>query len=64
MTEADVKKLVGRAIERAGGVRALAREWDVSPAQISDVMNGRRGPGPKVLRNLGMRRTVQFVKAG
>lgn len=66
MTESDVRKLVIGAIERAGGVRALAQEWGVSPSQISDVANRRRGPGPKILRNLGMVRvrTVRFVKAG
>lgn len=62
MTESDVKKLIAKEIARAGTMTALAREWGVSVVTISDIMAGRRGPGPKVLRNLGMIRTVQFVK--
>lgn len=62
MTESDVRKLVGERIERAGGVRSLSREWgDVSPNMISDLMNGRRGPGPKMLRHLGLSRRELVV---
>lgn len=66
MTESDVAQIVEREIERAGGVRALSREWGVSPCMISDLRNGRRGPGPKVLKKLGMKKVlrVEFVKAG
>lgn len=65
MTEADVRKLVGREIERAGSRRALAMEWGVSSALISDVMNGRRGPGPAILKHFKLRRveTVTFEAA-
>jgi predicted transcriptional regulator len=65
MTESDVAKIVEHEIERAGSVRALGREWGVSPCMISDLRNGRRGPGPKVLRQLGMKKIhrIEFVKA-
>ena len=38
---------------------AVAKSLDVSPAYLSDVLAGRREPGPKLLRALGLeRRTV------
>lgn len=65
MTESDVAKLIEIEIARAGSVRALAREWKLSPCMISDIRNGRRGPGPKVLKQLGMKKVhkIEFVKA-
>lgn len=59
MKESEVKKLIAAHIDRAGGLRALSREWGVSAAQLSDVMTGRRGPGPKIVKHLGLRRVVR-----
>lgn len=56
MTESGVRALVDREVQRAGSRRQLALEWGVSPAMISDLMNGRRGPGPKILKHLKLRR--------
>lgn len=63
MSERDVCSLVEKEIERAGSLRALSREWGVSPAMLSDLLNGRRGPGPKILGPLGLRRVkaIQFL---
>ena len=65
MTEEEVVKLVRLAKERAGGVRALGRQWGVSPVYISDLLNGRRGPGPSLLKPLGLVRIerVTFEKS-
>lgn len=42
-----------------GSQRALAKYLGVSPAYLSDVLKGRREPGPKILDALGMtKRTV------
>ena len=46
-------KLAAR-IEKAGGVRALARDWGVSPSYISQVSRGQRRPGPAILDRLGI----------
>lgn len=42
--------------ERQGGrtITALAAEFGVSKAYISDVYNGRRDPGPSILTPLGL----------
>ncbi len=37
-------------------MRDLAKEWDVSPAYLSDVLRGNRTIGPKLLTALGVRR--------
>ena len=61
MNEAKVRELVRKAADGAGGVRALAKLWGISPAMVSDVLNGRRGPGPKVLSHFGLKRVVSVV---
>ncbi len=65
MNESAVIEMVRKEKARAGGVRALAREWKVSPCYISDLLNGRRGPGPSILKPLGLKRveTVEFTPA-
>jgi hypothetical protein len=54
MTEDDVVNLIRRNIQRAGSLRALAREWKITPSYLSDLTNGRRAPGPAVLVPLGL----------
>jgi hypothetical protein len=41
-------------------LRALARTIDCSPAYLSDIYKGKRSPGPKILKFLGLVKTVQF----
>ena len=68
MNESQVIDRVRREVERAGSMRALAREWGVSPPYLSDVLNRRRTPGPSVLVPLGLRRvrkvTYEAATAG
>lgn len=59
MTEPELISHIAARANQAGGVRALARDWGISPAMISDVINGRRGPGPKVLKAFGLKRVVR-----
>jgi DNA-binding transcriptional regulator YdaS (Cro superfamily) len=39
---------------------AWARKHGVSPAYVSDVINGRREPGPAILDALGIERVVTY----
>lgn len=48
-------------IKRAGSLRACARKFGVSAAYLSDVRRGFRHPGVKILRRLGIRRTVRRI---
>src|SRR4051812_1628398 len=61
MNEQEVVEIVRKEAKRAGGVRPLAREWKVSPCYISDLMNGRRTPGPKILGPLGLERVARVT---
>lgn len=64
--EPGVIALIRAARDRAGSMRALAREWGVGPSYISDLLDGRRAPGPKILGPLGLERvrTVRYVAKG
>lgn len=63
-TEDDVRAMLAKLREEAGGTRALATSLGLSPSYVSDVLNGRRGPGPDFLKALGMRRVVRYVGDG
>lgn len=65
MTESEVIDVIRARIAKSGSVRALAREWNVSPSYLCDLRDGRRAPGPKILEPFGMRRVVrvEYVKA-
>jgi DNA-binding transcriptional regulator YdaS (Cro superfamily) len=39
---------------------AWARSHGISPAYVSDVINGRREPGPAILDALGIERVVTY----
>lgn len=46
--------------ERLGSQRALAKELGVGEPYLSDVIHGRRDPGPKILKALGLERVVSY----
>lgn len=49
--------------ERLGSQRALAKHLGVSEPYLSDVIHGRRDPGPKLLKALGLDRVVSYQPA-
>ncbi len=61
MTEREVVEMIRKNIAMAGSLRELARQWKVSAALISDVVNHRRNPGPKILDHLNLRRVVRVT---
>lgn len=62
MTTDQVRTLLRKRIN--GNLREWARENDVSPGYVSDVLFGRREPGEKVLSALGLERVVTYRKKG
>ena len=46
--------------EVRGNQSQWAKEHDVSPAYVSDVLAGRRDPGKKILDALGLERVVTY----
>ena len=62
MSEQEFIDLLKKKAGDAGSGRALSRELGVSAAYLSDVMRGRRDPGPKILDPLGYERKVIIEK--
>ena len=53
--------MISKMLEQKRGTRtwkALAAEMQCSAAYLSDVLNGRRDPGPKILEYLGLERVL------
>lgn len=62
LTQGQVVALIREKIEEAGSLRQLAIKWGISAPYLSDVVNGRRAPGPKITKHLGLKgvRTVTY----
>lgn len=56
VSASDVATMIQRLADQAGGVRALARKWDVSAAYVSYLTRGNRAPGPPILKRLGLKK--------
>jgi hypothetical protein len=55
----DVLKKLAREIEKAGSLRKWALTIGASAAYVSDVMLGKRDPGPKILTALKLEKVPQ-----
>ncbi len=64
MTIDRVRELLRQACETAGSQSAWAQAHEMTGAYVSDVINGRREPGPKVLRALGLSRVTCYKVEG
>lgn len=63
MALAEVVRLVRGRCEAAGSQKDFAGLAGVSQAYISDVLNGKREPGQKLLAAIGLRRTVVYTSS-
>ena len=57
-----VYAVLRRSAEDAGGQSAWATSHAISSQYVSDVVNARRDPGPKILAALGLKSVVRYVK--
>lgn len=64
MTLNQVHAMLRRECDKAGGQAAWAVAHAVSAAYVSDVLQGRREPGRKILDALGVERVVGYRKKG
>lgn len=55
MTAEDVRDLVRKRIAAAGSMAALAKQWKCTAGYLSNILNGRDTPGPRILKPLGLR---------
>jgi hypothetical protein len=62
MTLDMVLRDIRREVQRAGSLRGLAREWDISAGHLSRVLRKEKSPGPDVLVHLGLREEVVYVR--
>lgn len=62
MTLVQVLDLLRRDCAKLGGQAAWAAAHGVSPAYVSDVLNGRREPGESILRALRLERAVTYKR--
>jgi hypothetical protein len=56
------REMLIRELKRRQGAKSLrqfAQGLGVTPSYLSDIYRGRREPGPKILRPLGVRKRVQ-----
>ena len=63
MTADDVRTMLRDACKKAGTSAAWADKNSLSQAYVSDTLNGRREPGPKILRALGLVLEQNYRKA-
>lgn len=59
-TAEDVRKYLRAEVEKAPSISAWARAHGVSDEYVRRVMSGDIGPGPGILKALGMRRLVHY----
>ena len=64
MTDEQVRKLLDEAVRKAGSQQSAAARLGISDAYLSDLRRGKRAPGPKVLKALGLTRRDSYHQDG
>jgi len=62
MDEDGFKARLLREVERYGNQKKTAEALGISEQFLTDVLKGRRGPGPKLLEALGLKKRVEYVR--
>lgn len=62
MTEDEVIERLRVACQNAGGQKAFAKLHDFTPAYVSDVLRGKRGPADRILAAIGLERVIIYQK--
>ena len=62
MTHAKIRQRLRRHVREHGSARALALVIGVSNTYVSEVLNGKREPGPRILAFLGLERHQTYRK--
>ena len=60
MTRAEVLAELDLRLMEFESHKTAAKKWHLSPQYLSDVLNGRRAPGQKLLRALKLRRVEAY----
>ncbi len=62
MTKESLIKLLHKRAERCESWTRLAESLDISPQYLQDIKDGRREPGTKFLKAMGLVKVVTYVK--
>lgn len=60
MNNEEIKAKLAELVQLLGSQRAAAGQLGVSQAYLSDVLAGRRAPGPAILKALGLERETNY----
>jgi len=63
INDTQLLQILQSACEKAGSQWKWAMQHTLSPAYVSDVLNGRRAPGDSILRALGYEKEVNYKKS-
>jgi len=61
LTADDVRAMLRRACEEAGGKPTLARNLGCTTSYVDMLLSGRRPPSKKILAAFGLRQETSFV---
>lgn len=62
MTEEDFIRLLKRQIDVFPTAKDFAKTYGLSEPYVNDLVHGRRSPGKKALKALGLKKVVYFVR--
>ena len=60
MTQAKFIEHLRQGVRLYDGLASYARQLNVSPSYLGDVMNGKRPPGRKILDGAGFERITEY----
>lgn len=60
MDAKEFKKHLFKAILEAGGQTDFAKAHKLSTSYVNDCLHGRRKPGPKILKSLGLKAVISY----
>lgn len=58
-----VRNRLAALVAQHGSQRAAAATLGISQSHLFDLLSGRRKPGPKTLKSLGLEETVTYTKS-
>lgn len=60
MNEKEVRKLLLKKIRYAGSQTEFASQNKMSVTYVNDILHGRKGPGPRMLKALGLKSKIVY----
>ena len=64
MSHEELISRLSALVSEAGTQKVLAQKLGISAPYLSDILMGKREPGGKVLRQLGLERVISYREVG